>query len=207
MNEWLIDSTAFLIGFVHSLTPAHWFPMAVVSNTRRWNFFQMAAGAFVLVLGHVFITGALLILVIGLGRGILEDYEMVLERYSGLLLFVLGLGYAVWAYFSHRRCGKATHHHAQIQKKSPFMILFFVGWTPCTVILPVLLSSLVLGPWGLVYACVTYLLGVFTAVLGANVLLRYATFNLHNEFLEHRGDFLTGLTVAALGIVLFLAGH
>jgi len=194
-----------LVGFVHSLSPAHWAPVVLLSRGRRWSQARAVTGALVAATGHIIVSIATAVVAIGLGAHFVAEFEELIERYVGLALIFFGLTFSGIAYWNHFRCVGHTHHgpDPRNSEKRPYVFLFLMGFAPCVAVIPVLLSAAPYGTSALALASVTFCIGVIAALVGAVLLVTAGVKWLDHPILEHHGDIISGLSVAALGAILF----
>ena len=201
---WLILSGA-LVGFIHSLSPAHWIPVTVVARKRSWSPTQSVVGALVVASGHVSLSVGIGLVVVGLGAGWIQSHEEAIERYWGIALVVLGLAYALYAYRKHGRCIGHTHHGPSYESnQKPYAFLFMTGFSPCLAALPIFTAAMVYGHSAVVLTLGAFSVGVVVALAGAVWLVAHGFKKLDHPFLEHYADVLAGLGVAVAGVALIL---
>lgn len=201
---WLVFSGA-VIGFVHSLSPAHWIPVTVVARKQGWTPIQSVVGALVVALGHVSLSVGIGLFVVGLGAGWIQSHEEALERYWGIALVILGLAYALYAFRKHGRCTGHTHHGPTYEPgQKPYAFLFMTGFSPCLAALPIFTAAMVYGYSAVVLTLGAFSVGVAFALTGAVWLVAHGFRKLDHPFLEHYADVLAGVGVAAAGGALIL---
>jgi nickel/cobalt transporter (NicO) family protein len=205
----LLVVSAVFIGLVHSLAPGHWLPVVFLTRARRWSMGTAMLGALVAASGHVLVSVFLGVLGIKIGVHYFTQYEEQIEHYSGLVLVVFGIVYALLAYFNHIGCSSHTHHHGPEPRKhsEPFLFLFSMGLTPCVAVLPIFAAAAPLGTLTLVITMLGFALGAVVALLGTTVLVSFGVMRLEYPFLEHYGDVITGICVALMGILIFSLPH
>jgi ABC-type nickel/cobalt efflux system permease component RcnA len=210
MEVILLGLSAFVVGFVHSLSPGHWFPVLVVAKNNRWALYQTLFGGFVAASGHV-----LLSVVLGLGWGLgglffeqpffsHENIERI-ELISHFALVLFGLFYAGFFYKRHASCHGHTHHGpTPDRQKSPLLFLFFVGLSPCVAVLPVFVNCWSFGFSSLIFILLSFAIGVFSAFFLAIFFGQKGIALFDHPLLEHFGNVITGLSVAFVGVFLIL---
>lgn len=211
----VLASSAFLIGLLHSLSPAHWFPVVLVAKEKKWHLPAALGGAITAASAHILSTTVLSLLAgLGLKLGLdqVEATEEKVELGVSIFLIVVGLSYAAYAYWSHRKCiGHEHDHHGpevtKAKKKGPYAFLFLLGLSPCLAYLPIHLSASALGFWTPVGSLVGFALGVTLAWTGAVLaVFRGMKKFLDHPFMEHYGETITGLGITLIGVV-FLVRH
>ena len=103
----LLLLAAGTVGFLHSILPAHWVPLAVVARTHRWSIARTARTSFLASTGHV-LTSIILAGVIALvGLQFRGTFETQQGHIVGVILIATGIGFFMWAFV-----GGGHHHHA-----------------------------------------------------------------------------------------------
>ena len=207
-ESWWLALSAAGVGFIQSLAPAHWFPVVLVGESRKWQLHERLKGALVASLGHVIISLIVASALVGLGGAVFERSQTSIKVYSGIFLVIIGGIYAAVSYRRHSQCGLHPHHGPKDHEgRNPYFFLFLVGFSPCLAALPVFMAVAVLGlgPLVLSYAC--FCLGVVSALLLATWLASKGIKKLHHPLIEHYGDVLAGLWIVATGVLIAVFGH
>lgn len=204
--------SAGVVGFVHSLAPAHWIPISLIAKSQKWTVRQSIFGAFFAGLGHVIVSLAIVSVVLSLGAHFVADFEEEIERYAFLGLILFGLIYAAWAWKSHSHCIGHSHHGPDPAKRDrrPYLFLFFAGFTPCIAVLPVFISVFPYGVGALLFTAAVFCIGVFLSLFSVTTLVNLSAakfLRLDHPVLEHHGELITGLAIALLGLILFFLPH
>lgn len=205
----MLIASAGAIGFIHSLSPAHWMPLALISKSRKWNPVQTLIGAGIAASGHILLSVLITFAVVKLGVRLRSDFEEVIELYAAKGLIVLGLGYALYNYLHHRRCHGHTHHgpsQPATSRKGIFVFLFSLGLSPCVAVLPALVAVEPYGPAALILGAVAFSVGVIAALALAALLMRAGTSWVDHPLFEHYGDVLSGVVLAVVGAVMVALG-
>jgi cytochrome c biogenesis protein CcdA len=200
----LLALSAAFVGLVHSLAPGHWLPVVIMTKTRRWPTRTALLGALTAASGHIILSIVLAIVGIEIGAHVLTQYEAQIENYAGLLLIAFGLIYSLVMFTRHSSCHGHTHHGPKPDSKAPFLFLFSLGFSPCVAVLPVFVAAATRGSAALVASLAGFAFGVVGALSSATLLVRFGVMKLDHPVLEHYGDVITGLSVALLGVVLFV---
>ncbi len=208
----LVILSAGIMGFLHSVTPAHWLPVVLVSRKRRWGVRETIQASLVAASGHIATSLLLGISLFCFGRGLIEDHHESIERFAGIVLLVFGLTYAAINYREHYRCRGHSHHGPEEPESGragrPYAFLFVAGFSPCLGALPTFLAAAPFGTSALILTSISFVTGVIVALSGAATLVRLGFLKLDQVWLEHYGDVLAGLTLAAFGAVnLFVVSH
>lgn len=205
----ILALSAAFVGFIHSLSPGHWLPVVLIVKARKWDLAQAALGAFIAAAGHIFVSVGLGFIGLVIGKEFFAPYLHELEEHSGMILIFFGLAYAVYSRFSHRHCHGHEHHGPDPRKsgKAPYVFLFGLGFSPCFAVLPVFATAIGAGS-GVLFLCMfAFAIGVVVALVGGSLLVSRRLVKLDHPVFEHHGDLITGLGVAAMGLVLVLLPH
>ncbi len=204
----LLACSAAWVGTVHSLAPGHWLPVVVMARAKRWTIPQSIVGALCVTAGHVVISCGIgvLTLLLNLHERVtdsnVENAEQMIERFFGWGLVAFGIGFALRAFFFHKRCHGHEHHGPELSKESqrtPYAFLFMLGVSPCVAALPLFVAASVHGTLVLMASMAAFGGGVLLALVGATTLVSAGVLKLDLPLFEHHGDVLTGLGVAATG--------
>lgn len=203
-----VFSAAF-VGFVHSLAPGHWLPVVLMVKARKWDTAQAAFGALVAAAGHIFVSVGLGFVGLVIGQSFFGPHLHEIEEHAGLTLVVFGILYAVYSRFSHRHCHGHEHHgpDPRVTGKAPYFFLFSLGFSPCFAVLPVFAAAIGAGTGVLLGSMAAFSIGVIVALLGGSLLVSRGFVKLDHPVFEHYGDVITGLGVAAMGLVLIFFPH
>jgi hypothetical protein len=204
----LLFSAAF-VGFVHSLSPGHWLPVVLMVKARKWDTAQAAFGAVVAASGHIFVSISLGFVALFIGTRFFEPHLHEIEEHAGLILILFGVAYAIYSRYHHRHCHGHEHHgpDPRASGKAPYVFLFSLGFSPCFAVLPVFGTAIGSGSAVLLGAMVAFAVGVLGALLGGSLLVSRGLVKLDHPVFEHYGDVITGLGVAAMGILLLVFPH
>jgi putative Mn2+ efflux pump MntP len=84
--------------------------------------------------------------------------------------------------------------------------MFIVGIHPCVLALPILFASAPLGFSGAALVAVTYALCTIGAMIAVTLIGLTAARQIRMDFLERRGELLTGIIIFALGVYMLAHG-
>jgi nickel/cobalt transporter (NicO) family protein len=102
----LLLIAAGTVGFLHSILPDHWVPLAVVARTQRWTLARTARTSLLASVGHVLtsiVLGGVIALV---GLQFRHSFETEQGHIVGVVLILTGIGFLVWGLTGH-----GHHHH------------------------------------------------------------------------------------------------
>jgi len=204
----LLAASAAFVGLVHSLAPGHWLPVVLMAKSRQWSTRSAIFGALMAASGHIAVSVILGVLGAELGAHFFMEYEHEIESYSGLGLVAFGLFYALYSFKRHSHCHGHEHHGPDVKnQKGPFLFLFSLGFSPCLAVLPVFAAAAPMGIVTLGFTMLSFSGGVIGALVGATLLVSRGLVKLDHPVLEHYGDVITGVSVALIGLALFLFPH
>lgn len=196
------------VGFVHSLSPAHWAPVALMARTKRWSLPMSLLGALTAASGHILISLALGFVAIRMQLTIVEEHHEAVEHWTGVALMVFGLGYGIWTWRRHSHCHGHEHHGPKPRAgMPPFFFLFILGLSPCVAALPLFVAAVPFGTSAVLVTLAAFTLGVLAALVLATVMVRGGLMKLDHPILEHYGESITGAGIALVGLYLWLVGH
>lgn len=199
--------SAFLIGFFHSLAPAHWLPVVLMAKLKKWSSLKVLLGSLMISGGHLFLSIGLALGTFWLGEQVIQKQKF--KFYSSLFMIGFGLIYTLLSYRKHIHCQGHLHHGAVPQpgEKTPFLFLFFVGFSPCFAVVPLGAAALGQGMQVTFGTFLAYALGVLIAIIGACFLFLMGFKAIDHPWIEHHSDVLIGLSVSFLGIFLLIFSH
>ncbi len=209
MQSWLIASSVFFVGFIHSLGPAHWLPILLLGKSKRWSWARVQIGSVVTGGAHIVATLLLAFAIVSLELKFLEGHEEDFEKFSGVLLMLYGIVYGVWGYFSHRQCHGHEHHGPDPKSREarPIAFLFLIGFTPCFAVVPSFMAVAHLGWPVLVGIGLAFAFGVWASLILSTSLVRFGIMKLDHPILEHYGDLIAGLGIFIVGLLIVFLGH
>ena len=231
-----IALTGFAVAFMHAAIPTHWVPFVLVGRARRWSrartlLVTLAAGA-----GHVFLTGALGLVIAWFGFELEESVGHVFPAISAVIMLAVA-GYFAWRQWTGRgichhhppgsdhapsaACGHehGHSHWADELRGTPLVKMDRGDWaavsglfvmltlSPCEGFLPIYLSGVQYGWRG--FWVLSLILAV--ATLGSMALFTWLTLVGSSRFRVERFEryeagMLAGLFVV-LGLLVFFVQH
>ena len=107
MHVILLILTGGTVGFLHSILPDHWVPLAVIGRTQRWSALRVARISALASAGHVAASVILSAIVAAVGLEFRHQIETEQGRFIGVILVLTGIGFLIWGLTGHRH----THSH------------------------------------------------------------------------------------------------
>ncbi|HET8946424.1 MAG TPA: hypothetical protein VFQ07_05535 [Candidatus Polarisedimenticolia bacterium] len=220
----LLVLSACATAVIHALIPDHWLPFAILARTERWSERRLVALVGLTGVLHVAVSLALGVALAfagsAAGRVAAERTGASLEAFAGGLLALFGIAYGLWA---HRREARAhapgphahgggapgsLHAHGHLLSRlsgrnaSAGALVAIIGVSPCVLLQPILFASAAEG-WGTAAAAAGgFALGTIATMLVVAILARRGLERLELGFFTRFGDLLSGLIIAAIGLIL-----
>ena len=102
----LLLVAAGTVGFLHSILPDHWVPLAVVARTQRWSIARTARTSLLASVGHVLTSIVLGGVIAAVGLQFRKTFEIQQGHLVGVVLVLTGIGFLIWGLTGH-----GHHHH------------------------------------------------------------------------------------------------
>lgn len=203
---YLLTVTAIFVGFLHSVVPSHWLPVALVSRARGWSRVKVLIGAVVASSGHLLLSALVAYAVTAFGKRYLLELGETAESWAGPALIVFGLAYALYSFLrgAHRHKGLRKVGRDADGRHHPFLLLFILGLTPCVAIIPVYAAAVPMGTAAVLLAVAGYSVGVVAALAGISLAVSAGLMRLKHPRLDRYADVLVGAGVALGGAALML---
>jgi putative Mn2+ efflux pump MntP len=222
------------VGFLHSVLPDHWVPLAVIARTQRWSIARTARTSLLASIGHV-VTSIVLAGVIALvGLQFRSTFETQQGHIVGVILIVTGIAFLIWSLAGGGHHPEHQHDHAdhwaheehifipgtgvvdetghvvqsQPQERARgiagVIVPFGAAASPDLTVLPVALAASGVG----LAAVGGVLIAFSAATLGTFVVLTVGAtllgYQVKGEWLENHGMLLTGGVLIVIGAAVFL---
>jgi len=107
MHVLLLILTGGAVGFLHSILPDHWVPLAVIGRTERWSVLRVARVSALASTGHVAASVILSAIIAAVGLEFQHQIETEQGRFIGVVLVLTGIGFLIWGLTGHGH----THSH------------------------------------------------------------------------------------------------
>lgn len=227
----LLIVAAGTVGFLHSILPDHWVPLAVVARTQRWGISRVARISFLASVGHVLTSIIIAGVIAFVGLQFRSAFETQQGHIVGVVLVLTGIGFLVWGLTGHGHHHHHEHghdhppadedvhddgglHHAHAypssDNRSParrfaaIAVPFGAAASPDLTILPVALAASAVSRAAVVGCLISFsavTLGTFVVLTVAATLAGY---QVKGEWLEEHGSAITAVVLIAIGIAVFL---
>lgn len=229
MHIVILILTAGLLGFLHSVLPDHWVPLAVVARTNRWSIARTARVSFLASLGHVVTSVGIGLLIAAVGLQFRATVERRQDQIVGAILMLTGVGFLIWALTGH-----GHHHHdhhdghdhdhdhaghahphphvvapdapgaSPFQRLAGIVVPFGAAASPDLTFLPVLLAGSTIGIATAGGVLVGFALATFATFVGLTVLATLGGYQVNWPWLEEYGNHLTAAVLLGVGLLIFL---
>jgi nickel/cobalt transporter (NicO) family protein len=111
----LLIVAAGTVGFLHSILPDHWVPLAVVARTQRWSIAHVARISFLASVGHVVTSLIIAGIIAVIGLQFRSTFETQQGHIVGVILILTGIAFLLWSLTGHgghsHGPGGNSHHH------------------------------------------------------------------------------------------------
>lgn len=231
---YLLFGTSVLTAIFHTLIPDHWLPFVLIGRARNWSARTTAAVSGLSALLHAGLSVLLGLAALRIGHEASRLVGETLERASGTLLVLFGLGYAGWAWRKggHFHPGGSIlhpptegpdcdgqegiadpehlHYHADaplirgVPGKSAVYLALIVGLNPCVLILPIMLAAAEHGRSMLALVTLAYTATTTALMVGLSVLGVAGGRRFEPPGAAKYMEMASGLLIAAVGIVFWL---
>lgn len=101
MHVLLLILTGGLVGFLHSILPDHWVPLAVIGRAERWSVLRVARISALASAGHVAASVILSAIVAAVGLEFQHQVETKQGQFIGVVLVLTGVGFLIWGLTGH----------------------------------------------------------------------------------------------------------
>lgn len=221
----LLLAAAGAMGFLHSILPDHWVPLAVVARTQRWSIIHTARISLLASVGHVLTSIILAGIIAAVGLQFRSTFETQQGHIVGVILILTGVGFALWALTGHGHehshehdhpniPGVEHHHeHDDVREKSPDQALlrrfaaiavpFGAAASPDLTVLPVALAASAIGIGAVVGVLGTFSLVTLSTFVVLTVAATLAGYQVKGEWLEEHGNEITAVVLAAIGAAVY----
>lgn len=230
---WLLPGAALATSLLHTLIPDHWLPFVLIGRARRWTPGKTAIVSGISAAIHAVLSVALGFVALRIGREAAAAAGDTLERASGVLLVLFGVGYAVWAWRKrgHFHPGGAKihaiggaegcdgdegpshpehmHYHADDRlirgrERGAAFLALIVGLNPCVLVLPLLIAAADGGPWAIALVTAGYVIPTVGLMVGLSAAGVAGARRIRLPAPARYMEAASGLLIAAVGVVFLL---
>ncbi len=216
----LLLVAAGTVGFLHSILPDHWVPLAVIARTQRWSIPRVARVSFLASVGHVLTSIVIAGIIALVGLQFRHAFETQQGHIVGVVLVVTGLGFLVWGLTGH-----AHHHHhdhaspelhhdsnphsmhregSSARRFAAIAVPFGAAASPDLTILPVALAASAVGSAAVVGCLISFTVVTLATFVVLTVSATMVGYQIEGEWLEEHGTILTAIVLLAIGVAVYL---
>lgn len=226
----LLLIAAGTVGFLHSILPDHWVPLAVVGRTQRWSVARVARISFLASVGHVLTSLIIAAIIAAIGLQFRAAFETQQGHIVGVILVLTGLAFLVWAITGH---GGHHHHHdhghghdhshdhdrghahahaegahpiergTMMRRFAAIAVPFGAAASPDLTILPVALAASAVGIGAVVGCLAAFSMVTLATFVVLTVAATLAGYQVEGEWLEEHGNLLTAVVLIGIGVAVY----
>jgi hypothetical protein len=211
----LLALSSFATAVIHALIPDHWLPFALLARAGRWS--ERRTLGLVALTGaiHVAVSLALGLLLAAAGesgaRHLASALGASLDTLAGALLVLFGVGYGLWAHLREKRAHEHAHDlhgHGHLLSRltrgtlTGGALVAVIGISPCILLQPILFAAASQGKGVAVAAALAFTLGTIGTMVLVTFVATRGLRRLRLSFFTRFGDLLSGLVIAAIGVVV-----
>lgn len=227
----LLLVAAGTVGFLHSILPDHWVPLAVVGRTQRWSIVHVARMSFLASVGHVLTSLVIAAIIAAVGLQFRHAFETQQGHIVGVILVLTGLGFLIWSLtghgghhhhhehehshhhdYGHGQEHDPDHHHSSGTAERPMLVQRFVAIavpfgaaaSPDLTILPVALAASAVGIGAVVGCLATFSAVTLVTFVVLTVAATLAGYQVEGEWLEEHGNLITALVLIVIGVAVYV---
>ncbi|HEY5337240.1 MAG TPA: hypothetical protein VIJ85_03480 [Rhizomicrobium sp.] len=201
-----------VVGVLHTMVPDHWAPIALMAKQQGWTKAQTARAALGAGTGHVLSTLLLGLIVWGAGLAVAAKFGQWIEALSSIAL----IGFGLWIAWSGWREMRAEQHHEHAHAHGHAHEHHHHGHGQRTALLLILGSSPMIEGLPAFFAAGKFGIGqivVMSLVFAASTIITYVVLCVASVAglervrlgpLEHYGEVLSGLFIAAVGVIFWI---
>lgn len=229
----LLLIAAGTVGFLHSILPDHWVPLAVVARTQRWSIARTARTSLLASVGHVLTSIVLGGIIAAVGLQFRKTFETQQGHIVGVVLVLTGIGFLIWGLAghghhhhdhdyglhgppehpedeSHSHLRGHDHDHDKHEDRSAsrritaILIPFGAAASPDLTILPVFLAASAIGLGTVIGVLTTFSVVTLTTFVVLTVGATLAGYQVKGEWLEDHGNTITAVVLLGIGIAVYV---
>jgi hypothetical protein len=237
LTHYALLTTAVATALFHTLIPDHWLPFVLVGRAQSWTVGKTVAVAGASATVHAAFSIVLGLAMVAFGQVAAHAFGETLADVSHVLLIVFGLVYAVWAWRKggHFHPGgnrlhagmhgagcsgdegpehpEHLHYHADMPliedraHSHPWWLAFIVGANPCLLLFPLLVETADAGAAKVTAVVLAYTVPTIVLMVGLSALGVATSRRIPLPWAARQMEAASGLLIALLGVVLWVAGH
>lgn len=220
----LLLVAAGAVGFLHSILPDHWVPLALVARTRRWSILRTARVSLLASIGHVLTSIILAGIIALIGLQFRNELESEQSHIVGSILVLTGVGFVILGLAGgdrshhehhHSDAGSEHHLHHHGHPDHPFerrtaagrlaaiVVPFGAAASPDLTVLPVALAASAISAAAVGGVIITFSLVTLATFVGLTVAATLAGYQVKGQWLEEHSNSITGAVLVLIGLAVF----
>jgi hypothetical protein len=217
----LLLAAAGTVGFLHSVLPDHWVPLAVVARTQRWSVLRVARISLLASVGHVLTSIVLAGIIALVGLQFRQTFETQQGHIVGAILGITGIGFLIWGITGHGHHHDHSHEHDHDddshehgahpiehgpagRRLAAIVVPFGAAASPDLTVLPVALAAAAVSAAAVGGVLLVFSLATLVTFVVLTVAATLAGYQVKGEWLEEHGNAITGLVLLGIGVAVFL---
>jgi nickel/cobalt transporter (NicO) family protein len=225
----LLIIAAGTVGFLHSILPDHWVPLAVIARTQHWSIARVARVSLLASVGHVVTSLVIAAIIAAVGLQFRSAFETQQGHIVGAILVLTGIGFLIWALSGH---GGHHHHHdhdhdhdhhhdhdhdhdhdhgahpldrdgSAVQRIAAIAGPFGAAASPDLTILPVALAASAIGIGAVAGCLLSFSVVTLATFVVLTVAATLAGYQIEGEWLEEHGYHITAVVLIAIGAAVY----
>lgn len=218
----LLIIAAGTVGFLHSILPDHWVPLAVIARTQRWSIAHVARASFLASVGHVLTSLILAGVIAAVGLEFRHTLETEQGRIVGAILVLTGIAFLIWSLTGHGHHHHHDHHHdhdhhhhdhgahpvggegTAFRRFAAIAGPFGAAASPDLTILPVALAASAIGIGAVLATLVSFSLVTLVTFVVLTVAATLAGYQVKGEWLEEHGNLITAAVLIVIGLAVYI---
>jgi ABC-type nickel/cobalt efflux system permease component RcnA len=181
-------------------------------------------------LGHVTVSVLLGLISLLFGLGVMTALGQRMESVAGVLVIAFGLVYGLWGvhravrerihermhhvlpehtHGAHAHVHHHHHHHAHdpARRRTAWTLFLLFSADPCVAVIPLMFAAAPLGWTGTLLVVLAYEAATIATMVGLALPARAAAAaTIRGAWVDTYGDALAGGLIAAVGVVVTIAG-
>jgi nickel/cobalt transporter (NicO) family protein len=213
----LLIIAAGTVGFLHSILPDHWVPLAVIARTQHWSIARVARVSLLASVGHIVTSLVIAAIIAAVGLQFRSAFETQQGHIVGAILVLTGIGFLIWALSGH---GGHHHHHdhdhehehgahpldrdgSAVQRIAAIAGPFGAAASPDLTILPVALAASAIGIGAVAGCLLSFSVVTLATFVVLTVAATLAGYQIEGEWLEEHGYHITAVVLIAIGAAVY----
>jgi nickel/cobalt exporter len=215
----LLIVAAGAVGFLHSILPDHWVPLAVIARTQHWSIARVARVSLLASVGHVVTSLVIAAIIATIGLQFRAAFEAQQGHIVGAILILTGIGFLIWALSGHggHHHGDHDHEHdhhehgahplerdgSTMHRIAAIAGPFGAAASPDLTILPVALAASAIGTGAVAGCLLSFTVVTLATFVVLTVAATLAGYQVEGEWLEEHGYHVTAVVLIVIGAAVY----